>query len=134
MINKENRFDEYCYRCAQLPLDESVERIEEGSFITVKNGKVVPANKDSKKAFICIGSKREGRDQVAGKMFQKISFLVGDFMLSITNFDREASYTEDMTALSVNENGVVTVASEDDKIVAYSMGAPVNGVLRIVSA
>lgn len=134
MIKMENRFDEYSYRCSQLTLDPSVDRVEEGSFVTIKNGYLVPATSASKKAFIAIGSKREGRDQVSGRIFQKISFLIGDYMLSITNFDVEGSYTNDMTPLSVNDDGVVTPATENSLVVAYAIGAPKNGTLRIVSA
>lgn len=135
MIRKENRYDANAYRYASMDLDPSVERIEEGSFVTIKNGKLVQANKESKKAFIAMGSKREGRDQVTGKIFQKISFLIGPFVLSIDNFDLEGNYDEDMTPLTLNEQGIVTPAENDeDTIVAYAMGAPKNNILRIVNA
>lgn len=133
MIRFENRYDEYAYRVASLPLAAGVV-VEEGQWVTVKNGELVLATTEDKKAFLAIGSNRKGRDQVAGKFLRNISFLVGDFMLTVNNFDTTKSYS-DMTPLKVvngNLAPVETPASET--VVAYALGAPVNGYLRIVSA
>ena len=133
MIRFENRFDEYAYRVASLPLAADA-RVEEGQWVTVKNGELVFAKSTDKKAFIAIGSNREGRDQVAGKFMRKISFLVGDFMLTVNNFDTAKTYT-DMTPLKVVDGNLAPVESaEAATFVAYALGAPVNGFLRIVSA
>ena len=133
MIRFENRFDEYAYRVASLPLAASA-KVEEGQWVTVKSGELVLANSTDKKAFIAIGSNREGRDQVAGKFMRKISFLVGDFMLTVNNFDTAKSYA-DMTPLKVVNGNLAPVESEStETVVAYALGAPVNGFLRIVSA
>ena len=133
MIRFENRFDEYAYRVASLPLAADA-RVEEGQWVTVKNGELVLAKSTDKKAFIAIGSNREGRDQVAGKFMRKISFLVGDFMLTVNNFDTAKTYT-DMTPLKVVDGNLAPVESaEAATVVAYALGAPVNGFLRIVSA
>lgn len=135
MIRKENRFDEYSYRVASLPLDLTVDRVEEGQWVTIKNGKVVIAGAEDVKAFLVIGSKREGRDQVSGKAVCKVSFLVGDFMLTVSNFDTSKSYTTDMTPLKVAEGGILEPGTQGtDKIVAYAIGQPNAGFLRIVSA
>lgn len=133
MIDFENRFDEYAYRVASLPLDASVENLEEGQFITIKGGKIVLAGKDSPKSFLAMGSKREGRDQISGKFLKNVSFLVGNFMLSITNFDKTATYG-DMTPLTADKGTVTAAVAPTDKIVAYAIGKPKNGHLRIVSA
>lgn len=133
MIRFENRFDEYAYRVASLPLAASA-KVEEGQWVTVKSGELVLANSTDKKAFIAIGSNREGRDQVAGKFMRKISFLVGDFMLTVNNFNTSKNYT-DMTPLKVVNGNLEPVESSDGAtVVAYALGAPVNGFLRIVSA
>ena len=133
MIRFENRFDEYAYRVSSLPLAANA-KVEEGQWVTVKNGEVVLATSTDKKAFIAIGSNREGRDQVAGKFIRKISFLVGDFMLTVSNFNTSKSYS-DMTPLKVVDGNLAPVESkETETTVAYALGAPVNGFLRIVSA
>lgn len=133
MIRFENRFDEYAYRVASLPLAADA-KVEEGQWVTIKNGEVVLAKSTDKKAFIAIGSNREGRDQVAGKFMRKISFLVGDFMLTVNNFNASKSYT-DMTPLKVVDGNVEPVENTGtETVVAYALGAPVNGFLRIVSA
>lgn len=135
MIRFENRFDEYAYRVASLPLAANV-KVEEGQWVTVKKGELVLANSTDKKAFIAIGSNREGRDQVAGKFIRKISFLVGDFMLTVSNFKTSETY-EDMAPLKVVDGNLEPVKSAEAAtatVVAYALGAPVNGFLRIVSA
>lgn len=133
MIRFENRFDEYAYRVASLPLAKDA-KVEEGQWVTIKNGEVVLATSTDKKAFMAIGSNREGRDQVAGKFMRKISFLVGDFMLTVSNFDTAKSYG-DMTPLTVENGNVKPVEAEGtDLVVAYALGAPQSGYLRIVSA
>lgn len=131
MIRFENRFDEYAYRVASLPVAKDTV-VEEGQWVTLKNGELVLAKKTDKKAFLAIGSNREGRNQVAGKIIAKISFLVGDFMLTVSNFNTGKSY-EDMTPLTVVD-GNLEPAEGNDLVVAYALGAPANGFLRIVSA
>ena len=134
MIRFENRFDEYAYRVSSLPLAANA-KVEEGQWVTIKDGEVVLANGTEKKAFLAIGSNREGRDQVAGRIVRKISFLVGDFMLKVSNFDSGKTYNS-MSPLKVKGDGNLTLSEtpETDTVVAYALGAPVNGFLRIVSA
>lgn len=134
MIRKESRWDAYAYRVGKFLLDEKVDKVEEGQWVTIEGGKVVIAKGTEKKAFLCIGSKREGRDQVSGKALQKVSFLVGPFAgLKVTNFDAEGEY-KDMQPLCVKEGGILTPATSDEVIVAYAVGAPVDGHLEIISA
>lgn len=135
MIKFENRFDEYAYRIASLPLHESVKTVEEGQWVTIKGGKLVLASSTDVKAFLAIGSKREGRDQVAGKIFEKISFLMGNFMLTVSNFDTAKTYSADMTALKVVNGNLAPIEdAATETTVAYAIGTPINGYLRIVSA
>lgn len=134
MIRKESRFDEYAYRIATIPLDESVERVEEGQWVTINEaGNVIVAGKDTKKAFICIGSKRAGRDKVSGRISRNISFLLGHFVLTVSNFDAAGDYKA-LTPLKLADEGVLTpvTAPATDIVVAYAFGAPKNGYLKII--
>ena len=130
MIKFGKRFDEYAYRVAKLDLDPSVTELEEGQFVTIKGRKLVLANKTDKKAFIATGSHRQGRDQIAGKPIQKVAFLLGTAMLTITNFDTTKVYG-DLTPLTVVD-GTITTASDGDLVVAHSVAAPVSGELEII--
>lgn len=132
MIKKENRFDEYAYRVASLPLDESVDTVEEGQWVTVKGGKIVLATGSEPEMFLAIGSKRAGRDQVSGKAIRKISFLVGRVIVSTDQFDMTKTYSADMTALTVKDGKLVPVTA-DEKVVATAIGGVNAGYLRIVT-
>lgn len=135
MIRKENRFDEYAYRIATYPLDESVDTVEEGQWVTLNDkGKVIIATEADKKAFLCVGSKRVGRDKVSGRICQNISFLIGNFALTVSNFDTSGTYTAGLTPLKIKTGGILTssVAPETDAIMAWAVGAPKNGYLRII--
>lgn len=139
MIRKENRFDEYAYRIATYPLDETVDTVEEGQWVTLNEaGKVVIAKNTDPKAFICTGSKRVGRDKVSGRICQNISFLMGTFALTVSNFDTGGTYTAGITPLKLKDDGTGVVTSSSapgtDTIVAYAIGAPKNGYLRIINA
>jgi hypothetical protein len=136
MIKFESRFDEYAYRIANGELDPSVTNLIEGQWVTKNNGKVVIAD-GTKKAWLCITSKRVGRDQLSGKVIQQVSFLHGAFFgLKVDQFDAAGTYNE-LTPLKVKAGGVLTpwVAGTDspENIVAYALGAPVGGFLAICS-
>ena len=137
MINFENRFDEYAYRVAYRMLDDSVTELEEGKWITVNDeGKIVISD-GTKKSFLCLTSKRAGRDQLSGKSVRKVSYLLGVTEVTVTNFDPAGTYGA-MTPLCVNASGDLTpydpMAATPWLIAAYSLGAPVNGELRICTA
>jgi hypothetical protein len=133
MINKENRFDEYSYRIAYRELDSAITALEEGQWITIKNGKVVIAD-GIQKSFLCISSIRAGRDQISGKPVKKAAYLLGTFELSVTNFDPAGTYG-DMVPLKVTTGGILTPGIVGTDIIeAYAIGLPVAGVLRICSA
>lgn len=132
MIRFEGRFDEYSYRVATMPLHETCTEVEEGQFVTIKEGKLALAGADSVKSFIAIGSKRAGRNQVAGKACGNISFLHGNFILSVDQFDKSGTYLDDMTPLAVAD-GILTPATEANAtVVAHAIGAPKNGFLKII--
>lgn len=134
MIRKESRWDAYAYRVGKFLLDEKVEKVEEGQWVTIKGGKVVIADGTEKKAFLCIGSKREGRDQVSGRAISKVSFLVGPFAgLKVTNYDTMGTYG-DMKPLCVKTGGILTPVTSSEPVVAYAVGEPVDGHLEIISA
>lgn len=147
MIKLEGRFDEYAYRVATFDVDSGVTALEEGQWVTLNaTGKVAISDGTANKSFICISSKRTGRDQITGVPVKKASFLVGNFLLNVSNYDTNGSYAA-MTPLVVTTAGVLTpytILTQDgggtningtppQKIVAYSLGAPVSGYLAIVS-
>ena len=148
MIRFENRFDEYSYRLAYREIASSVTALEEGQWITFDtDGKIVISDGTAAKSFLAIGSKRTDRDQVSGVSVKKIAYLHGAFELSVSNYDTNGTYTAALTALKVTTAGILApitaptwngegVLTGDlvDKIVAYAIGAPVNGYLRIISA
>ena len=134
MLKLENRFDEYSYRVANFDLDPTVTSLKEGQWVTITGGKLTIAD-GTKKAFIATGSHRAGRDQVAGIPVKKIAILVGTFILTTDQFNTGGTYT-DMTPLMVTTGGILTpvVTPATDRCVAYAVGAPVNGFIRIISA
>lgn len=132
MIRFEGRYDEYSYRVANMPLHKSCNTVEEGQFVTIKEGALVLAGKDSKKAFLAIGSKRVGRDQVSGKASGNVSFLHGNSIVMSDQFNTSESYGDDMTPLTVVNGVVEPSTTETDLIVGYAIGQPVNGFLKIM--
>jgi hypothetical protein len=139
MIKFENRFDEYAYRVAYRELDSSVTSIEEGKWVTINAAGNLILSTGATKSFLLIGSKRTGRDQLGGKPIQKLSYLYGHFEVSTDKFDGTKTFAN-MTPLVVDTNGDLRpyVQASDSAIVhlivAYSLGAPSNGFLRIIAA
>lgn len=127
------RYDNYAYRVT-LPIDESVPVFEEGSWVTIKSGKITLADDTAKKAWLLTGSKRIGRNQVAGKPLHKLAFLHGSFYgLQTNKFDAAQTYSDDITELTLTANGIVTPATDGKKVFAYAIGKPENGFLTICS-
>lgn len=125
MIRKENRQDAYAYRLT-FPVKAGVV-IEEGQWVTLENGELAISD-GSKKSFLATGSNRKGRDQVSGKFISKLAVLKGPFSgLRVTNFDAAKTYTS-MTPLVITTGGILKPkeSEELDKIVAYSLGAPID--------
>ncbi|MDF2841732.1 MAG: hypothetical protein K0R00_158 [Herbinix sp.] len=138
MIKAEQRFDEYAYRVSDEYLSDSVTTLEEGQWVTFNaSGELVVAD-GTVKAFLAIGSKRPGRDQVSGVPVKKIPFLHGAFRLATDQFDPTGTYTAVITPLKVMAGGILTpwasATDSADKLVAYAKGAPVDGMLKIFSA
>ena len=132
MINAANRFDEYSYRVAFRELDPAVTTLEEGQWVTIVNNKVVISD-GTLKSFLCLTSSRPGRDQVSGKPVKKSSYLLGNFEISVTNFNPLGTYG-DMVPLVVMAGGILTpftAGGDVSKIEAYAIGVPIAGVLRI---
>jgi hypothetical protein len=139
MIKVEARFDEYAYRVADALLDSSVTTVEEGQWVTFNAaGNLVVAGADAPKSFLVIGSKRAGRNQVAGVPVKKVSYLHGVFRLKVSNFDPAGTYAATMTPLKVIAGGILApwVSGTDNAslIVAWAQGQPVDGYLSIFSA
>lgn len=136
MINKENRFDEYAYRIAFKEADPSIVALEEGQWISFVGGKAVISD-GTTKSFICLTSKRDGRDQLSGVPVKKVSYLLGSFELTVTNFDPTETYG-DMVPLVVTTGGILKPYVDGVDlpylIVAYSYEDANNGTLRICSA
>lgn len=146
MIKVEGRFDEYAYRVATYDVDSSVTALEEGQWVTLNSsGKVIISDGTANRSFLCISSKRSGRDQITGVPVKKASFLVGQFLLQVSNYYADGSYSA-MTPLCVTTDGVLTPytaltqgggsdidGTPPQKIVAFALGAPVSGYLPIVS-
>ncbi len=145
MIKFEGRFDEYAYRIATRKLSSTVTELTEGQWITLdSNGEVVISD-GSKKSFMVISSKREGRDNITGNG-GRATYLMGHFEVTTDQFDGAGSY-DYMTPLVVDANGLLTPATTmtantttgaikgntPDQIVAYALGAPVDGFLRIAA-
>lgn len=133
MLRMGGRFDNYAYRVT-LPVDESVAKFEEGSFVTIKAGKLVLADGTAKKAWLLTGSKRVGRNQIAGKPLHKLAFMHGSFYGIQTNmFDATGTYSDDITELTLKEGGILTPATAGQTVFAYAIGKPNNGYLTICS-
>lgn len=138
MIKFEQRFEDYAYRIADEYLDDSVSELEEGQWVAYNaTGKLAIAD-GTVKAFLAIGSKRAGRDQVGGVSVKKISFLHGAFRLRVSNFDPAGTYATTMTPLVVTAGGILKpfdeATNKAHQIVAYAKGQPVDGFLTIYSA
>lgn len=134
MIKFEQRFDANAYRIGDGTLSGTVTTLEEGQWVTYDaNGELVIAGAASVHAFLAMGSKRDGRDQVAGRPVKKITFLHGPFRLKTDQFDATGTYATTMTPLTLADNGILTDADmvAGDKVYAYAKGEPVDGFLLI---
>ena len=132
MIKFHNRYDEYAYRVSTRDHDPSVTELIEGTWVTLnEQGKIIVSD-GTKKSFISIASTRTGRDTITPS--GKGGYLMGHAELSTNVFDPTGTYGA-MTPLKV-ENGVLTPWEAEDgshRIEAYSIGAPVDGFLRIAT-
>lgn len=129
MLRMEARFDEYAYRIAKDNLSNTVTTLEEGQWVTYDaNGELVVAGAASVMAWISIGSKRTGRDQVAGKAIHKISYLLGTFMLETSKYDANGTYSAPVTALKLATGGILTPVTGTKTAVKAGVTGTVSGV------
>lgn len=107
MIRFESRFDAYAYRMS-FPVKDGV-TVEEGQWVELdENSELVLATADSAKAFMAMGSNREGRDQIKGRAVKQIAVLHGCY--SVTT-DQVTGSLAPMDALKVGAGGKLVKAT-----------------------
>lgn len=132
MIKFNSRYDAYAYRIGWFELKDGV-TLEEGQWVKLdENNKVVIAGAGDR-GFFAIGSKRPGRDQVAGKAVKQVAFLHGAFSVWT---DKVTGTVAPMDALKIGANGVLekaTLPADAGKVVAFALQQD-KGFTQIVSA
>lgn len=132
MLKFNSRYDAYAYRIGWFELKNGV-TLEEGQWVKLDaENKVVIAG-EGDKGFLAIGSKRPGRDQVAGKAVNQVAFLHGAFSVWT---DKVKGTVEPMSPLKIGENGVLekaTLPGDAGKVVAWALQQK-EGFTQIVSA
>lgn len=140
MIKAVNRADAYAYRRGNRELASSVTALNEGQWVTFNTSgnlvKAVANTLPGAKAFLTTTSLRTGRDEITGRAARKATYLYGAFELWTDQYDATGSYTAAMTPLKLTAGSVVTPATlptDAALVVAYAIGAPVDGFLCIMS-
>ena len=135
MIKLSGRYDHNAYRIASFPLSQALidAKVEEGTWVTIDNDELVlPAA--GAKAFMLMGSARDGRNQVLGQINPLVSIYAGPLSVTTDMVDATKTFTQ-MGALSVDATGRLVPAGLDTTIVAYALdGALSDGFLRIICA
>ena len=135
MIKLSGRYDHNAYRIASFPLSQALidAKVEEGTWVTIDNDELVlPAA--GAKAFMLMGSARDGRNQVLGQINPLVSIYAGPLSVTTDMVDATKTFTQ-MGALAVDADGKLVPAIAGDVIVAYSLdGALSDGFLRIICA
>lgn len=136
MIKFDSRYDAYAYRVGWFDIDDSVDSIEEGQYVKLnENKKIVLAEEGDSAAWMAIGSKRKGRNQVAGKCVKKIAFLHGAYCVST---DQVTGTISPMEPLKVGADGKLvkaTLPADASKVVAWCLFQDVaSGMTKILSA
>lgn len=139
MIKLNGRYDHNAYRIGSYPLSQALvdAKVEDGTWVTLSSGELtLPAA--GGKAFMLMGSAKDGRNQVAGQVTPLATILVGPCSVTTNMVDATKTYAE-MTPLIVNAKGELTPATAPadaaETIVAYSLDSALNdGFLRIVCA
>ena len=135
MIKLSGRYDHNAYRIASFPLSQALigAKVEEGTWVTIDNDELVlPAA--GAKAFMLMGSARDGRNQVLGQINPLVSIYAGPLSVTTDMVDATKTFTQ-MGALSVDATGKLVPAGLDTTIVAYALdGALSDGFLRIICA
>ncbi len=136
MIKFDSRYDAYAYRVGWFDLDDSVDTIEEGQFVKLNDkGKIVVAGAGDTHGWLAIGSKRTGRNQIAGKCVKKIAFLHGAYSV-IT--DQVTGTVAPMDPLKIGADGKLvkaTLPADAASVVAWCVFQnTTEGTTRITSA
>ena len=137
MIKLNGRYDHNAYRIGSFPLSQSLvtAKVEDGTWVTMANGELVLPEAGSK-AFMLMGSAKDGRNQVAGQLNPMATFLAGPLSVSTNVIDIAATYT-DMCGLKVNALGQLTpvTGTGTEVVVAYALDSVLtDGYLRILCA
>lgn len=133
MIKFNSRYDAYAYRIGWFELDSTTTNLEEGQWVKLNESNKVVLAGDGDKGFLAIGSKRKGRDQVAGKAVNQVSFLHGAFGLWTDQVDGSV---EPMSPLKIAAGGKLakaTLPTDAGKVVAWALQQK-EGFTQIVSA
>ena len=137
MIKLNGRYDHNAYRISSYPLSQALvdAKVEEGTWVTLLNGELVlPAA--GKKAFILMGSAKDGRNQVAGQITPLATILAGPLSVSTDMVDTTKTFTE-MGELTTDADGKLVPVTDPatEVTLAYSLDSALNdGFLRIVCA
>ena len=132
MIKFNSRYDAYAYRIGWFELGDNV-TLEEGQWVKLnEENKVVIAGAGDK-GFLAVGSKRKGRDQVAGKAVNQVAFLHGAFSLWT---DKVTGTVDPMSPLKIAADGKLekaTLPGDAGTVVAWALQQK-DGFTQIVSA
>ena len=137
MIKLSGRYDHNAYRIASFPLSQALigAKVEEGTWVTIANDELVlPAA--GKKAFLLMGSARDGRNQVLGQINPLAAIYAGPLVVSTNIVDSSKTFTQ-MGALVVDAAGklIPAVGTPGEVIVAYSLSSALeDGFLKIICA
>lgn len=139
MIKLNGRYDHNAYRMGSYALSQALidAKVEDGTWVTLANDELV-LPKLGAKAFMLMGSAKDGRNQVAGQSMPLATILVGPLSLSTNMVDTTKTYAQ-MGALIVNAEGKLTPATAPavatEVVVAYALDSAItDGFLRIVCA
>lgn len=136
MVKFDSRYDAYAYRVGWFDLDSSVDTVEEGQFVKLNNkGKIVLAGDGDAHAWLAIGSKRPGRNQVAGKCVNKIAFLHGAYCVSTDQVDGTVAPMEPLKLAAGGKLTKATLPADAAKVVAWCIFQDATtGMTKIASA
>lgn len=139
MIKLNGRYDHNAYRVSSYPLSQALitAKVEEGTWVTIANDELV-LPKAGAKAFMLMGSAKDGRNQVAGQINPLATILVGPLSVTTNMVDSSKPYTQ-MCPLIVNAQGKLTPATipadATETVVAYALDSTLtDGFLRIICA
>lgn len=136
MIRFDSRYDAYAYRVGWFDLDDSVESIEEGTYVKLnEDKKIVPAEVGDPVAWLAIGSKRKGRNQIAGKCVKKIAFLHGAYCVHTDQVEGTVAPMEPLKIAAGGKLQKATLPADAPYVIAWCLFQdPSTGMTKICSA